>query len=198
MHRAYLMQRNGLGVSMIDFQTPRFSGAQVAAACETPAPTFRTYFARGHFRVVGDARQREGNGLPNFFSLRDATGFAVACRLLATTRIEAKRAFEIGVVGFGHTGGAGREPGFVFNYHQFGETYLIYHPDTGRHEIVVDEFFSIEDLQLRSTPAVSVLALNVVMANVFHSLGLDRRVGFEGSSPVADPSINPNQGRFVG
>ena len=117
-----------------------FSGAQVARACEMPVTTFRTMFARGHFRAVGKFRERDSNGLPHLFSLRDAVGLAVASRLMKVAPVTASRAFEIGALHFGHMSeGPEREPAKAYNFRQSGYTLLAYFPDTDAYRLIAEE-----------------------------------------------------------
>ncbi len=175
---------------MIDLHTPQFSGAQAARACKVPAATLRTYFARGHFRILGsmNAKQREANGLPNLFSLRDVIGLAVSFRLLQTTPLSPASAFEIGMIHFAHTGSDMREPGLPFNVRQHGKTLVIVYPDTGKHRIVQGnrcETLALAGLTT-ANPAICVLAVNDTVADVFAALGLNRQDGYIGSPESVD------------
>lgn len=183
---------------MIDLSSPRYSGAEAAKASGIPATTFRSYFARGHFRVLGDARERDANGLPHLFSLRDILGLAVALRLMATVCVSAARAFEIGMFEFAHAGSSGREPGAVYDVCEYGETLLLFWPETGKAEVRPYDRAMME-LGLNSRSSVCILVLNRVIADVYSALKLNPRVGYEGT-PAAPGAgwKDPDEGELVG
>ncbi|WP_374389319.1 hypothetical protein [Sandaracinobacter sp.] len=180
---------------MIDLHTPRYSGAEAAKACGIPVTTFRSYFARGHFRVFGDARERDANGLPHQFSLRDIVGLAIAIRLMDSTSITPASAFNVGMK-FAHMGNNCREPGRAFNFHEFGETAILYWPQSDRSRIMPFDKLTLHDLAANEK-AVSVLLVNHAIGDVYKALGLDPMVAVIGSEPPADASDWEEIGEIV-
>ena len=150
-----------------------FSGAQVAKAIGMSAANFHMQFARGHWRKIGAERER--NGLPNLFSLRDAMCFAVAARLIEATNAKANEAFDI-AARFAFTGDTQRDPGALYSPHERGETVLIYWPDRRAGRVATgDEITSLWALMNRGTPeqeAATVINLNPIEARVFAALGV--------------------------
>lgn len=177
---------------MINYSDPRFSGALVAKACGLPVTTFRTLFRRGHFRIVGSAlhvRQRDANGLPHLFSLRDAILLAVAARVMKATPAAPKDAFDIGI-DFAHSGGPERDPAAAFNFRQNGYTLLAYFPDTGAHRLLAEERDKLSSLVGEGAPrAVTIININCLLEDVLLALGLDAasaKAAFYGSPPVPE------------
>ncbi len=181
---------------MIDLHTPRYSGAEAAKACGVPVTTFRSYFARGHFRVVGDSIPRDANGLPHLFSLRDVVGLAIALRLMDNANIAPMRAFHIGGE-FAHIGDRAREPGRAFNFHELGETAVIYWPQSDRHRIMPFDALTSADLFRAKEKAVCVLLVNYMIGDVYSALGLDPQEGITGSAPPPAGTIWDEVGEIV-
>ena len=184
---------------MIDLHTPRYSSAEAARACGIPPTTLRTYFARNHFRVLGDTRPRDTNGLPHLFSLRDIVGLAIALRLMETTAITPKQAFKIGMIDFAHTGDSAREPGRAFNFHEFGETAILYWPQHDRARIMPFDKVTISELQGVGAryQACSVLLVNCLIGDVYKALRLDPLEAINGSAPPENSKPWEDTGEIV-
>lgn len=164
---------------MTDYQTPCYKSSEVARAAGISHVTFRSYFRRGYFRVLGDAQKANTNGLPNLFSLREAIGFAVAARLI-DAGVHPKSAWQVGAVQVAHTGDSARLPGRLFDLRERGETLVVYWPDTDEGKVIAaDDVKSIYDLGLGATEgrqeAAIVVSLNTVEKRVFLALGVEHR-----------------------
>lgn len=95
--------------------------------------TLRSYFQRGHFRIIGGEKaQREG--LAGLLTGHDVIALAVAERLIKMGAHPAL-AFDAGV-DFAHFAEDGREPGRLF---ESGFTVLIFDPETGDSRVVQAE-----------------------------------------------------------
>lgn len=160
---------------MIDYSTPRFKTSQVAAACNIAPPTLRSYFQRGQFRIIGNVKKAEGEGLPNLFSLRDVMTFAVAVRLIAASA-DPEEAFDLTVLKFAHFGHEDRDPAGLFDFREKGQTLLVYWLMENRAELIAeDDIKSLYDLQLSTTHAsemATIIRLNPIQRQVFASLGV--------------------------
>lgn len=159
---------------MIDYSTPRFKTSLVAKAAGVSHGAMRSYFSRGHWRVIGAAAK--GEGLPNLFSLRDAMTFAVAARLIDATNASPEEAFNLAVLEFAHSGNEERGPGELFNLYDRGETLLVYWPDRRAARLAAsDDIGGVYDLTDNGTPrqeAATIIALNPIEARVFAALGV--------------------------
>ncbi|WP_414901292.1 hypothetical protein ACMT1E_15045 [Sphingomonas flavalba] len=163
---------------MIDYHSPRFKTSEVARAAGIPAPTFRSYFSRQQFRVIGEMSQKADIfGLPNLFSLTDALGFAVAVRLISIGA-DPKSAWEVAMLKFAHTGDEDRPPAHMFDIHEKGETLLIYWPDEGKGRLVAAndvDLISAMGLswgQPNAVEAANTILLNPIEQRVFAALGI--------------------------
>lgn len=158
---------------MRDHNSPRFKSSEVALAAGTSPITFRSYFARGHFRVMGDdTKLADANGLPHLFSLRDALGFALAIRLVKLGQ-HPEKAWAIAMTKFAHSGGQDREPGKLFDVRQRGETMFLYWPDLDDAALIAgDEVLSLSALRTGEAgrEAVIVIALNPLVHQVCAAL----------------------------
>lgn len=161
---------------MIDYLTPRYKSSEVARAAGISHVTFRSYFRRGYFRVLGDAQKADTNGLPNLFSLRETIGFAVAAHLI-DAGVHPKSAWQIGAVQIAHTGDDTRLPGRLFDLRERGETLVVYWPDADKGRVLAaDDVKSIYDLGMGATQGLHesavVVSLNGVERRVFLALGI--------------------------
>lgn len=118
----------GRPTTSIDYHSPRFKSSDVARAAGVPLNSFRTYFKRGQFRMVGQTDAPAGShGLPHLFALRDAMGFAIAAELIRAG-VDAADAWQIGMWSYAHTADEGRNPGELFDHADHGFTYLLTWP----------------------------------------------------------------------
>lgn len=158
---------------MIDYQTPLYRTSEVAMACGIPAGTLRSFFRRGQFRVIG--KEREGEGLAHYFSLRDAMTFALATKLVAIG-IDAEKAFNAAVLHFAHTGDEKRDPAALYDVHEKGLTAFVYWPDSDNAEVIGEEDIAgLYQLRLstEATPregAAVIVILNYIETAVFAAL----------------------------
>ena len=165
------------GFPMIDYTTARFKTSDVARAAGIPAPTFRSYFSRQQFRVIGEmSKKADIYGLPNMFSLRDALGFAVAIRLISAG-VEPKAAWKTAMLEYAHSGDEDRDPAAMFDIHEKGETLLVYWPDAGEGGLLpADDITSLHSVvhapMHGSQEAAIIIVLNHVERRVFAALGV--------------------------
>jgi hypothetical protein len=160
----------------MDYSTPRFESSVVATACQMAASTFRGHFRRGNFRMLGNAKPAEGDGLPNLFSLGDVMGFAVASALMRAG-VEPKAAFKAGVIHFANTGDEDRMPGQTFNLREHGFTMMAVHASTGSARIFpADEGSSLMDAlfnpETGANDATTIILVNDVERYAFNALGM--------------------------
>lgn len=131
---------------MIDYSTPRFKTSDVAKAADLSAPTLRSYFGRGHFRVIGDEhaldrRDADVEGVPNLYSFRDALHVGTAACLIAAN-VHPAKAWKA-TMRFVHVGTEARLPGELFKQ---GLTLLIYRPKSDRAQIIhTDHDMALKD-----------------------------------------------------
>lgn len=178
---------------MIDYRTPRFKTSQVALAAGITHGAMRSYFSRGHWRVIGAAAK--GDGLPNLFSLHDAMTFAIAARLIAATNASADVAFKIAVFQFVHVGDESRRPGSLFNYRERGETLLLYWPDTKDARLIagddIQSVYSLTRHGVETRHAATIISLNPIENHVFSTLGI------KGNSWSENSGQGDETGEFV-
>ena len=166
-----------IGGFMINYSQARFRISEVAKACGVPPPTLKSYFQRGHLRLIGemDVKRAEENGLPNYFSLRDALGCAVTLELMRRG-VPSPSAFRDGMMLFAHTGDEERNPAGMFDIHVRGETLLIHYPEQDKSRLMASgDINSFSDLWIGnrvSGASAVVLVLNVIEASVFAALGV--------------------------
>jgi hypothetical protein len=153
---------------MRDYHTPRFRTSQIAQAAGMPASTFRSYFKRGHFHVVGfDTKKADADGLPNLFSLRDALTFAVAGSLISAGA-DPSKAFTAAVQ-WAHAGNLKRLPAELF---ATGYTVMVFDNPTGDSRVinVGGKINPLEFFADQHGPARIVVLLNLIERNVFGAL----------------------------
>ncbi|WP_296220030.1 hypothetical protein [uncultured Sphingomonas sp.] len=175
---------------MLDYDTARFKSSQVAAAAGIEMNTFRAYFKRGHFKMIGETeRLASTHGAAHFWSLRDAMGFAIAGELIRAGA-DAGAAFDAGMWGFAHIGSAVvdppiagappmRNPGELWDARTVGFTAMAFFPATGNVNVFPFRHqFDWEDVLLdpktKERSASILLFLNDVERRVFDSLGLNQ------------------------
>lgn len=164
---------------MIDYNEPKYESRLVAEAAGLPIDTFRSYFRRGHFRILGHAKEASAHGLPHKFSLRDAMGFAVAGALISAGA-DPKDAFNAAMIGFAHSSSGARTPSGVFDIREHGFTVMVFFPASGAERIIaMQDAIGFADAFIdphtgRRSPSI-VLLLNDIERAVFSALNVDDR-----------------------
>ncbi|WP_203311113.1 hypothetical protein [Sphingomonas beigongshangi] len=188
---------------MIDYDTARFKSSLVAAAAGIEINTFRAYFKRGHFLMLGETEQlAASHGVAHMWSLRDALGFAIAGELIRVG-VDAGKAFKAAMWGFAHVGSMqfdppipgmppARQPGELWDAQQVGFTFMAFFPATGAvrvfpasNQIQIAE--AIEDPETHKPSASVLLFLNDIETRVLEALGVDRNP----PSTTGEPAILP-------
>lgn len=186
----------------MDYDTARFKSSEVARAAGIEINSFRSYFKRGQFQMVGEAgleadgQAAETHGAAHRWSLRDAMGFAVAGELIRAGA-DPKAAFNAAMWGFAHMGSIVTEPGpedqpplrgpgELWDARTIGFTLMAFFPQSGAARVFplrysegqragMEEILYDPETQQRST---SILVfLNDVEHRVFTTLGVHEPAG---------------------
>ena len=177
---------------MIDYDAPRFKSSEVARAARIEINSFRSYFKRGQFSMLGETeQQRQGHGYAHWFSLRDAMGFAIAGELIRLG-VDASVSFKAAMWGFAHVGSVefdppiegeppAREVGQLWDARSQGFTIMVVFPGTGAvrvfptyHQMTLEQAFS--DPESRTFAPSVLLFINDIEARVYAELGIDREM----------------------
>lgn len=173
----------------VDYHTARFKSSEVAKAAGIEINSFRSYFKRGQFRMLGETEElAAGQGASHRWSLRDAMGFAIAGELIRAG-VDASAAFNAGMWGFAHiSSGISvpapkdqlplRNPGELWDFGAFGSTIMAFFPATSnvrvfpvRHKLDIND--ALYDPQTRTRATSILLYLNDIEQRVFTVLGLN-------------------------
>lgn len=166
---------------MIDYDFPIYPIRDAAKACGFEIATLRSYFQRGHFKLLGSDREAEGNGHPRFFSLRTILGLAVTHRLWRKGA-EPWLAFRAGQ-NFAHVGSAtigapDLAPAHVYDVAQHGFTALLWYDADVIKVVPVPMRGGIDFATLFTHPQTggrcdpTVVLLNDVERDVFSALNI--------------------------
>lgn len=161
---------------------PTFTSSQVARAAGMTASNFRAHLARGNWRIIGSSLPAESFGKAHLFTIYDVLGYALANQLVSLG-IEPKKAFELAMYDFAHTGGGShrangemRDPGGVYDI-SLGRTLFVYCPGAERGQTLPAS--AVQDaVELLMPPdgglarAAIMIDINVLRRSVFEALGL--------------------------
>lgn len=173
---------------MIDYDTPRFKSSEVARAAGIEINSFRSYFKRGQFSMLGETEQvRQSHGHAHLFSLRDAMGYAIAGELIRIG-VDAAVSFKAGMWGFAHSSGVEVHPpmeglppvrdlGRVWDERVVGSTIMAVFAATGGYRLFPAQGLmnlddALIDPETHSRAAAVLLCINDIERRVYEALGI--------------------------
>lgn len=118
----------------------KFTSREAAELAGINPATFRSYFKKGQFQVIGSMDRKEAakDGLAHIYGWNEVLGFAVAQAMIECGASPAM-AFQVGVLRFAHSGTEDRYPGKLFDQNKFGMTFLAFCHATGGSRIFAEK-----------------------------------------------------------
>ena len=177
---------------MIDYDTAKYPISQAAKASGFELGTLRSYYQRGHFRLLhGKDQAAAAKGLPHYLSLRSVLALAVSQRLWRMG-LDPWLAFKAGLIftngGDHNYAGPARAPGELYPL-EVGFTVLIWQENDAVKIVPLPKNGGLDFATLFWNPTTRertqslIVLLNDVERDVFCALGID---GHE--SPPAAPA----------
>lgn len=117
-----------------------FTSREAAELAGINPATFRSYFKKGDFRVIGSMERKEAakDGLAHVYSWNDVMCFAVA-KALIERGATAASAFEASALHFAYSSDGIRDPGGVYDIREHGYTMLAYDHISGKSNVFASD-----------------------------------------------------------